>query len=333
MTGAIAGTLPEALDQAADWMVRLHSGRADAADRAAFDAWLGASSAHRNAWAQLESPLLAPLAALRDADRQQTGHSAAALHALTAGAARGRSARRRRLLGGTLAVLFGGAAGVAVHRQVPLDALASDFHTGTGERRHVALPDGSLLVLNARSAVDLRFDEQARRVLLRRGELLAQVTRGSLPFIVQTAHGEVRALGTRFVVRTEAEASFAAVLEHEVRVRGAPGGGERMLRTGEAADFGAAGIVPATVHGDSGTWVDGLLDVRDASLGEVIDALRPYSAGLIRVSPEAARLRVFGVFPLDRAEQVLQDLADTQPVLVRRWGPFLTRVELEPGGG
>ena len=76
-------------------------------------------------------------------------------------------------------------------------------------------------------------------------------------------------------------------------------------------------------------WRDGRVDIRDEPLGLLIDALRPYGRGVLRISPQAAALRVYGVYPLDNAEQTLQSLAQTFPLRIRRYGPWLTLIDVQ----
>ena len=57
------------------------------------------------------------------------------------------------------------------------------------------------------------------------------------------------------------------------------------------------------------------------------DRLRAYQPGVIRLSPQAAALRVFGVFPLDAPDAALRALGETLPIRVRRYGPWLTLVD------
>lgn len=53
--------------------------------------------------------------------------------------------------------------------------------------------------LNSRSALDIEFDDNERRLHLRSGEILIQTAKGDTrPFIVETEQGRLRALGTRF---------------------------------------------------------------------------------------------------------------------------------------
>lgn len=324
-----------ATDQAIDWLVRLDSGHAGEQDRQAFEHWLGQSPGHAQAWAQVQHRLaggggVAP--ALLQLRRHGEGATALGLQALVAPIPT--AARRRGLLrGGVAALLASTATGWLVHRHTPLTTLAADLRTGTGQRSHHRLPDGSDIELDARSAVDIAFTDSRRLVRLREGALLAQVAASapdpqSRPFVVQSAQGTVQALGTRFMVRQAEGRTLVHVLQHSVLLTSLSGR-EHRLDEGRSAWMQADGIdEQGTQHLAPTAWADGVIDVRDQPLGEVIEALRPYQAGLIRISPEAARLRIFGVFPLARPDQVLQDLVDTHPISVRRWGQWLTLIDV-----
>ncbi|KQP38951.1 FecR family protein [Pseudorhodoferax sp. Leaf274] len=319
-----------ALAAAADWAVRLQSPRADAQMQGAFARWLAADAAHRAAWDRLQAAerlLAAPLARIRAAEQQQPGQAASALQALAAGPSR---RGRRAVLGGGAAAVAACAAAALVNRHTPLQTLAAQLRTATGERRTAVLPDGSELTLNARSAVDMHFAAGERVVLLRAGEILVQVADDPTgrPFAVQTAQGRVQAWGTRLLVRQEDGCTRATALAQGLHLVPRSGAAET-LEEGMGAVFDATRVrvlaqVDATAQA---AWTEGLLDARDLSLGEVVDALRPYHAGLLRVDPQAARLRIFGVFALDRPQRVLQDLVDTQPIRVRQWGSLVTLIE------
>lgn len=314
-------------ETAIDWMLRLDSGSASAAERQAFAHWLAQDPRHRHAWEHLQGQLAEPLARLFQAEQQAPGQLRAATQALRQP---GATTSRRKLLGGgsALLVLLGLSGGITLQRNLPLNAVLSDLHSATGERRRISLPDGSLLVLNARSAVNLDFSADRRLLRLREGELQVSVAAdASRPFIVQTAHGQVRALGTRFTVRQTNNDSLVAVQEHSVEVS-ALGGQRVVVETGHALRFSSTAVSPQAADARHySSWVDGLLEVRDEPLGAVIDALRPYRRGLLRVSPEAAKLRVFGVFPLDDSERALQALAEVLPLRVERYGPWLTLID------
>ncbi|MNW02060.1 fec operon regulator FecR [compost metagenome] len=61
----------------------------------------------------------------------------------------------------------------------------------------------------------------------------------------------------------------------------------------------------------------------------MIDALRPYQRGYIRLAPAARDLRVQGVFPLDQPQHALEALAEALPISVERYGPWLMLIDLK----
>ena len=291
---------------AVDWLLKLESSSQGDAVQQAFAHWLAQSGEHAAAWQRVNAVLSQPLQQLQSSEQLQA--ASRALRSLP-------SPARRKVLGGGLAllVLGGGAAGL-VNRVLPLGQV---------------LAGGSRLHLNARSAVDIRFDAGQRRIVLREGTVQVDVAADpARPFIVESREGRVQALGTRFMVSRNDLGSLVSVQQHSVLLTTAQGRQQR-VEAGEAFAFGAQGIErQAPSLRTRVDWLDGCIDVRNEPLGELIELLRPYRSGLLRISPEAARVRVYGVFPLDDSDQVLRSLGETLPIQVTRYGFWLTRIEL-----
>ena len=309
-------------EQAIDWMVSLRAGKPDAALQARFNAWLAMDPAHAQAWAKLQERLGGSFNTVRALDRRVPGQAGEARQLLLQPHGSRRDALR--VIAG-LGLLGGG---LWLGARSPLgDSLLADLHTGRGQRQDFTLADGSRLSLNADSAVDLQFDEQQRLVILRHGELMIQVAADpGRPLRVRTAQGEIRALGTRFLVSQEQDASRVVVLQHSVQAR-LIDGTTLDLQEGQSALINARHITP--VVGDQrhrADWLSGRLNVLDEPLEQVVEALRPYSRGFVRVSPEVRHLRVQGVFPLDDPDRTFTALAETLPIRVDRYSPWLTLI-------
>lgn len=329
----------DCMDAAVDWQVRLTSGSASAADREALARWRQTDARHEAAWQRVQGVLAEPVRQIQRIDQHSPGQLPAVHRSLDAAPSQA-GRQRRRIVGGSTLLLAAGVVGYVSHRSQPLGDLLADVHTGTAETRHTVLPDGSSLDLNARSAVDIRFTAERRLLTLRAGELLVQVARDAAadaptrqparPFIVQTQHGSAQAMGTRYLVREEAGRSLVVVLEHSVMLQTGDGA-QQLLREGQAAWMDGQRIVWADQSmAHSAGWAQGVLEVRDEPLGDVIASLRPWRKGLIRISPAAARLRVFGVFRLRDTQEAVQVLLDTQPITVTTYGPLLTVIDLDP---
>lgn len=301
------------------WAVRLGSGEAGEDEYRAFEAWRRADPRHDAAAARLEQALGVFSRVPDDAGLRRGAQRALLV----------RPERRRMLRGALGLALLAGGSGLIAQRHYPAAYLVADHATGTAQRRKVALPDGSALWLNARSAVDVAFGPDRRELRLRSGELIVDVARDpARAFIVHSAHGSVRALGTRFLVRLAGDHTLAAVLHSSVRVDSL-GGTSTVLAEGHSARFDRHGIRPDTLPPSAASaWEDGFIEVHDRPLEEVVAALRPYRAGILRLSPQAARLRVTGSFPLDDSERTLAALAEALPIAIHRHTDYWVRIEL-----
>lgn len=199
------------LDEAIAWQLLLDSGEAHPDDHRAFHRWYAAHPEHERAWEQLGG-------LDRHLARAANGP---ARNALLSGNARFK--RRLRRLGGSalgLVLALGVGLGVA-NRYVPVRYLLADAYSATGEQRELTLPDATHVRLNSRSAIDVRFDGERRQVVLLAGEILVETAHGDpRPFVVSSADGDMRALGTRFLVRREEPGTRLTVLQSAVAARG-----------------------------------------------------------------------------------------------------------------
>lgn len=311
------------LREAIGWLVEAHSGEMTPQQQARLQQWRAANRAHEAAWQTVAAALSRNVGPLT---QQMPAQQQAAMKALV-------RPRRRQIVSGSLALAgLLASSGWVANRLTPLSGLLADAHTATGERRTLDLPDGSQLLLAPRTVAHLEFSAGRRLVRLDQGALIATVASDAArPFVVATAQGEVQALGTRYLVRQAPHETQVAVLQHRVALR-SRSGGRQELREGGCAWITADGRIRADDRPASAAaaWQHGMLLADDEALGEVIAALRPYRAGLLRISPEAARLRVLGAFPLDDTDHALQALADHLPIRIRRYtGGWLTTIESE----
>lgn len=90
------------------------------------------------------------------------------------------------------------------------------FSTGVGQVSRVRLADGSTVVLDADSALSLRFGRQVRNLTLERGRAFFEVAHESRPFIVAANRFSVRATGTQFVVDRAGPAETLSLIEGSV---------------------------------------------------------------------------------------------------------------------
>lgn len=315
-----------AIEQAAAWYARLCSGSASEADHQGCLRWRHAHPDHAAAWERVET-MQRRMAAVPG------GLAAPALSAAT----RAEAEMRRAVLRG-VALVFGTGtlAWWGWHQPLRQEWMA-DLRTGIGEQCELRLADGSQLVLNTGTAVDLAFDARQRRLLLRTGEILVQTAPDPLtlaghlprPFLVETAHGRMRALGTRFLVRTDDEATLVTVLDKAVEVRSEVTRVTTVLQAGQqlrltTAGMSADGPRPADPAADA--WQNGSLLADGMPLGRLLQELGRYRPGWLGCDPSIADLRVSGAFPIPDTDRALTVLANGMPVRVESRTRYWVRV-------
>lgn len=302
-------------EEAADWLVRLNSGKTTPADWDALSAWRTQSLVHERAWQNAESFL----GAMRG------------LPADIARGALGREQSRRQVLVKLALLLAAGPVAWATYRARPWEVLQADYRTAAGEQRNVELADGSILVLNTASRVEVAFDATQRAIYLQAGEILIETASDNVspprPFVVRTADGEARPLGTRFTVRRYDGYSRVAVFEGAVEVTPAESKAPLRLAAGEQAGFTttATGPVSPAVEVDA-SWRDGMLIARHMRLADLLAELERYRPGLLRCDPEVADLRVSGAFPVLDSERSLALLQQTFPIQIETFSRYWVRV-------
>lgn len=326
------------LAEAAEWyavlMEHADQGRARWSEdtRQRWQQWLAQRPQNPLAWAHIES-VSQRFAPLREAPGDAVVDGLRGLRA--------KDRRRRQVLRGLATFGLGGLGGwlawqhPGVRRQVW--AWASDEHTAVGELRRVTLPDGSDLWLNTATAVDVDFSDEERMLRLRSGELLVQTSAAgpqtapgqpqAPSLFVQTRHGRLQALGTRFLVRLDSVQSALTVYEGAVQITTAQGRSQRVA-AGERTVFddrSIAAIAPAVAADQA--WVHGSIVADNITLGELAAQLARYRQAHIAVAPEVASLRVMGVYPARDPARALAMLAQALPIRVRRPLPWWVTIE------
>lgn len=312
-----------ALEEASFWYARLRSDRVTAKEKKDWADWHAAQPAHRAAWVRIEAMQ----------DRLSLVPAGLAAPALKAASQAENDVRRHVLR--SLILLGGvGALGWWGWQQPQRQQWLADLRTGTGERRDLQLPDGSQLALNTRTSVDVVFDAAQRLLQLRGGEILIQtaadpggVEKTRRPFRVDTVHGRVQALGTRFLVRTDDDSTRVTVLEKAVQVQ-LPLSPLVRVEAGQQLAFNRDGLVAALQAADlsADAWQHGSLVADNLPLAALLAELGRYRSGYIGCDSAIAGLKISGAFPVNDTDRALQVLINGFPLRVEYRTRFWVRV-------
>jgi transmembrane sensor len=306
------------LDAAIAWKLSLDQGSGTPDERSEFMRWHAASEEHARAWRQLGC-----------LDQRVNAAAGPARQALL----QSRAGLRRRIgkVGGGLAGMFllgsllawVGAPSLSAHYWL------ADQRTATGELRTLRLEDGTLLSLNTHTAVDIDYAGAQRVIVLHQGEISVETGhQDPRPLLVRTDDGRLRPLGTRFLVRREANGTRLEVLQASVAAMPLNSGDEQVLREGQQVLMDANGLGQVgTVDVGADAWTRGMLVVDNVRLADLVAALGKYRSGHLGVADEVADLRVTGSFPLTDIDLALASLVPALPVKIERHTPWWVTVQ------
>ncbi|HKS75189.1 MAG TPA: FecR domain-containing protein [Terriglobales bacterium] len=214
------------------------------------------------------------------------------------------------------------------------------YQTGAAQVKDVHLPDGSTVVLGAKTELLVDLTRKRRLVTLVRGEAWFQdAFYKDWPFIVAAGARTIRAIGTSFVVDRATDRVVVTVTQGTVAVSPRsppnppspigqvamplPNLSDIRLSRGEQFTYRQDGTANSVTHADAKAataWARGQLLFQDQLLSDVVEAINRYSVRRIVVSPAAGKLRFTGLVFATEILDWLQDLNQIFPVAVEQQG-------------
>lgn len=192
--------------------------------------------------------------------------------------------------------------------------------TAVGERRELALADGSKITLDADSRVSVAWRLRSRRVALEKGRAQFQVERSPWrPFHVDAGTADVRVVGTTFDVQRSGGRVEVTVVEGRVAVTPRSDATQRLLMPGyQLVVDGSSARRPVQIDVAARTgWIAGRLEFDRTPLAEALAELQRYLPEPVLLDgPGLGHLQVSGVFDSARAEEALDLLPHILPVQV-----------------
>lgn len=240
----------------------------------------------------------------------------------------------RRAIAAAVAVVLLGLASVW---QLGLFAPAAidrrELATRVGEQYRAQLVDGSTVELNTASKASVELRPDVREVRLSSGEALFEVAKDKArPFIVKTALGDVRAVGTMFSVRVD-DGLDVTVSEGIVSIERGDGAVVR-LAAGERFALSASGDAiraarPPEEIQRAFAWREGKLAFAGETLAEAAATFNRYNRLRIEVVGKARTMRFGGYYRASDPEGFVAALGESLPIEMRRDGTTLIVTERE----
>lgn len=297
--------------QAMLWQARLSSDMCPEADRIEFAQWLQQSPAHQKAWQDINQ-FWNSLDTINPDDLLEPQTHSAEVIALKP---KQRPIKTALALAASLLL----ALGLFLPK---IDYYLADYNVAAGQQKQITLSDGSSILLNTNSAFSVSFNQQQRLITLHQGEAFFQVAADKArPFIVQTAAGQVQALGTAFDVKQQDQQTQVTVFEHAVSITTKQGQRLDKLQTAEQLKFSADSLQTASKVNlqRAAPWHQQRIVFQDKALVDVVAELNRYRPGkIICFNDSIKNLPITGVFGIADTELALQAIEQSLPVKITR---------------
>ena len=302
-------------EQAVSWLVEMQDGALSPRRQQAWEHWLQDHSEHQRAWEHIQR-----------VNQRLRGLSSPLTHAALNAP---NSNNRRQALKLLLLLGAGSALTYGLRDQLPLTPLLADYSSPVGQRRTLNLHDGSQILLNTGSSVDVRFDTHERVIRLLEGEMQLTTAQDTRPMQVLTHHGLLQPQAARLNVRQFSDHTELAVFDGRVMLTPSTRKEEPLwVSAQQQLRFNRQHwSTPHPLDANSGAWTDGMLVAAHMRLGDFLAELGRYRRGQLNCAPGVADLLISGTYPVDDSERILDLLEISLPVRVKRFTRYWVTVE------
>ncbi len=301
--------------QASFWLTRLQSEDCTEEERRDFSAWLLKKTAHAQAYQEVQN-FWQNLNTVEPLINQEL---VAARNYLQ------RPASQSRLFSPRLGWAFAVMVILGISPYLYLNATTQTYQTAKGERQTVQLADGSQIILNTDTQLNVHYGFTSREVNFIQGEALFSVIHDEKkPFTVTAAKGVIEDVGTRFNVYQHDSQVAVTVLEGEVQITTAENPTPRHITAGLQTSYNAQGQISPLEKTDVNNvtaWQTGKLIFKKQPLHEVLAQLARYHDVELQLSENTIQnLSVSGTFPADNLNLALNTIASALPIKFTQTG-------------
>lgn len=304
---------------AVKWMVLLNSGSMTERQVRNFQIWRRANPTNAEAWNRM-SGALQPFDVLA-----QSGLPRGTVSQLHEPAMQ---RDRRTMVKGLVGLSATGGAGAALlQRFVPMEDVLNDHYTRTAQHEQFRLADGSDVILAPRSSLNVVLRPEDRGLEFVRGGMMLDVSNtDARPFVVELGSRRFSASTGSFLFNRR---------DGYLAITGLTGGGNLSesgrrltVKANERLSLEGDKVSLNRVDSDmEASWTTGFAVVDNETLGWIVELIRPYYAGFIRLDPAVIDQRASGVFDLFEPVAALDTLARSVGLAMVQTAGFWIRIE------
>ncbi len=317
-----------AVNEAAEWFIRLQDEAISDTCYKEWQEWLASSHENRNAFERAEKcwdilDNIAELPTITAITEKNDISNVRKLNPL----------RRIMPMVGSIAaavtIIF--SAGLFYQQNYLSAPETTTYQTARAEHKLITLDDGSKINLAARSIVNVNYTDKERNITLVRGEAVFDVAKNKhRPFIVKTRKGTATAVGTKFNIHSSDLNVTVTVLEGIVEVNPITDNNSlsakplpqylTRITAGEAISYEDNGHISEVIKSNidvATSWEKGLLVRVDTPLSSVIEDVNRYSSREIIIGDAALNdIRFTGTVLNDGIDNWLRGLSVAYPIKV-----------------
>ncbi|SDM22423.1 ferric-dicitrate binding protein FerR, regulates iron transport through sigma-19 [Catalinimonas alkaloidigena] len=194
------------------------------------------------------------------------------------------------------------------------------YATGYGEMQRIALPDGSVVVLNASSHLEVprHWDAEGAREVWLEGEAFFEVAEkptahGKAKFIVHTPDLHVEVLGTKFNVRQRSAGTKVVLNSGKVKLDLGTQAAPIYMKPGDMVEYSepTRQLVRTSVDAKQySAWVQHKLVLDNRTLGEVAQTIEEiYGYHVVFQEDTLRETKLGGTLDIDNLDQLVEALA------------------------
>lgn len=301
-------------NEGADWLAKLDSGNLSAGDRRGLKTWLSRDPEHVHtlkSLASIWSDMDFLLNEFPVTNKTYTPNKfSLSLHT--------------KQISLTLVTIFLWTIGLFMWMaDQPVATETSFYVTSVGMQQVEQFSDGSTVHLNTNSMIETEYSESSRIVRLLRGEVMFDVVHDpARPFIVYAGNREIRAIGTKFIVRLTSENIIVTVTDGQVHLskRTEKRNSTVSRKEQEVLVVSAREEVEISEFATPKlkeiqnnelirrfSWVEGQLIFKNAELKQVIEEISRYIPDRIIIDdPDLSDVRISGRFEIGDTDALLE---------------------------
>lgn len=302
----------EILDQAADWLLLMDEKPLDSEQLQQFEQWKNTSPRHQKIWQHAEK-----------VQKNLNTHTQYISQELAENLLNNPQLSTPMIgkfififaIGG----LFSGTLYIGQQQ-----AWLADYRTPYAEQKQITLDDGTIIVLNSKTAIDVQYTDTERNIILRFGEIYIETAQDTQhrPFKVLGKHGDMLALGTAFNVNQQPQKTILSVTQHKVQITTKHSQQQQIVKEGQQSSFNAEQIFSVEkMQFEPLVWRNGLVTVNRLNVIDFAKIIERHYGVAIEIDPTALNLQhieISGSFPINNLDRLLSLLQETYPIQIEK---------------